>query len=361
MPGGGLGEVFGRRRTILHLSTGGLAITLIALVWIPEPPLAYLAMALLGISTAIYLVPEGGGDAALSFPRSHSFFTFMRRANAATTPLTFTLVLAGTLAVVNNQWATMGVLAVLRMLPEIILDHMAYRRRRDLMSNAPAIESLSQVGNSPMVKASGFIFETRTRRKRLGRGLFNVWLLDSSLGKVFIPGMVEVRGITERIREGAWVSLVGPSTESLGIRAIQPVASVVIPPGWDGGDACWMDVLRRRLLLRRLSSSAAGSLVYMAAVTVMAFITSQLRVYVGLVPAAVAISLLASIFFWVLGEKSAREASSYEVRWYFEPKWSGLPDSARKNRLERLEHQAGSGLIRREYVGLLKETDKGTI
>jgi hypothetical protein len=188
-----------------------------------------------------------------------------------------------------------------------------------------------------------------------------VWLLDSSLNKLFVTGMTEVRELTERVIEGARASVVGPTTVSGGIRAINPVAAVVIPADWGGGDSEWMDVLRRRLRLQRLGSSVTGSCVYLATVLVLGFVVSQLQGYATTGVSTAVFALLASAFFGALGEKSGREASSYDVRWYFEPRWSELSQIAKANRLDRLRYMAGSGSIHWEYISLLENAEPGRV
>jgi hypothetical protein len=346
---------------MLYITISLLGGSLLALVWFPEPPLAYLAILLLGASTAIYLYPEKRGDARLSFSRSHGLFTFLRIENAISVPLTFVFVFAGIEAAQNSQWTLLGCLAILRIFPEIMLDGLSYLKRRELLSKTPPIESLSQVGEAPMAKVRGFVFETRTRRKRMNRTLFNVWLLDSSLEKLFVTGMTEIRGLTERVREGMRVSLVGPTTMAMGIKAVSPVAAVVLPPDWGEEDADWMDVLRRRLRLRRLLYSAFGSVVYLVTISVLSYLVSQFYGYADRTLSTAVFALLAAAFFWALGEKSAGESSSYDIRWYFEPRWSELSERAKANRLERLRHQAGSGSIHWEYVNLIEGADPGTI
>jgi hypothetical protein len=354
------------RNKILITTICLLGCNLLALVWIPEPFLAYMAIALLGASTMIYIYPEGRGDANLVFTRSHTFFTFLRVENAISVPLTFALVYAGIYAVNGTNWFLLGGLAILRIAPEMLLDRLSYARlsyarRRDLLSTVPAVSAISEIVESPMAKVEGFVFETRTRRKRMKRTLFNVWLLDSSLNKLFVTGMTEVRDLTERVREGARASVVGPTTVYGDIRAINPVAAVVMPADWDGGDSEWMEVIRRRLRLQRLGSSIAGSCVYLSTVLVLGLIVSQLQGYAATNLSTAVFALLASAFFGALGEKSGREASSYDVRWYFEPRWSELSQIAKANRLDRLRHMAGSGSIRWEYVKLLENAEPGRI
>ena len=349
------------RRKALYLSTALLAVSLIAIFIIHEPFIAYLALALLATSTAIYLLPEGGSRTTLVFPRSHPYFSFLRLENAASAPVTFLLLFSGINAAVHDWWALLLVLAAIRIPPEVILEHLAHRRRRDLLQDTGAVGNLSELGTRPMLSAGGFLFETRTRRRRMGRTLFNAWMIDSSLCKVFIPGLVEIRGITERVREGARVSIVGPSTDSMGIRAIKPVAAVVLPPGWQGEDHEWLEVVRGRLLKRRLASSVFGSVVFVATAIVLGLVVGQLSGYVDATPSAAAFALLASTFFWALGEKSSQESSSYDVRWYFEPGWSGLSDGARDRRMERLRRQVKSGEISRDYVDLIENADPGSL
>jgi len=355
---GGVGSTL--RRKALYLSTALLAAALVSLFIFPEPTIAYVAMALLATSTAIYLLPEAGSKTTLVFPRSHPYFSFLRLENALSTPATFLLLYAGIHAAVEDRWGLLIVLAAIRILPELILDHLAYRRRRDLLRDTGAVGNLSEICTRPLIRARGFLFETRTRRRRLRRTLFNAWMIDSSLRRVFIPGLVEIRGITERVREGARVSIVGPSTESMGIRAIKPVVAVVLPPDWQGEDVEWLEVVRGRLLKLRLASSASGSAVFVAVAIVLGMVVGQLDDYVGAAPAVLAFALMASAFFWALGEKSAHESSSYDVRWYFEPGWSGLSDGVRARRVERLRHLSKAGEISREYIDLI-EAESGSL
>ncbi|MBU7004173.1 MAG: hypothetical protein HXS50_01305 [Theionarchaea archaeon] len=349
------------RDKILIFTIFLLVCNLLALIWIPEPLLAYLAIVLLGASTVLYMYPEGRGETNLVFPRSHPFYTFLRVENAISMPLTFALVFAGIHAVNGSSWALLVGLAMLRIAPEMLLDRLSYVRRRNLFSAIPAVSSISEIVESPMAKVQGFVFETRTRRRRMKRTLFNVWILDGSLGKLFVTGMMEVRDLTERVIEGARASVVGPTRVADGIRAINPVASLVLPANWEGRDSEWMDVLRRRLLLHRLTYSVMGSCVYLITVSILGYVVSQLQGYVATNVSIVVFALLASGFFGALGEKSAREGSSYDVRWYFEPRWSELSQLAKANRLDRLRHKAGSGGIHWEYIRLLEDAEPGKI
>jgi hypothetical protein len=146
-----------------------------------------------------------------------------------------------------------------------------------------------------------------------------------------------------------------------GIRAINPVAAVVLPADWEGGDSEWMEVLRRRLRMQRLGSSVAGSCVYLITVFILGYVVSQLQGYAANSVSIAVFSFLASVFFGALGEKSAKESSHYDVKWYFEPRWSELSQIAKANRLDRLRHMAGSGSIHWEYVRLLERSDPGKI
>ncbi len=343
-----------KRSHALLISLVGLFTSTVALFYIPNPILAYIGMAFLGSVTLIYLLPEGKPDKHLAFPRTHGFFRFLRLTNFATIPLTFVFVFLGVRFAMTSAYLPLALLAALRVLPSLTLGALDHRKRRDLLAKTPTISSLSLVDENPLCKVVGFVHETRTRRRRFGRVLRNVWLVDASLQKVFIPGMAEIKGVTERVREGAKAFVVGPSTTRLGIRAIQPAGYVVLPPSWEGNEAEWFDVIWQRSRRHRLLTSAAGSMVYVVAIMVLGWLASEIATYAGDTAGPVSIALFAALFFGALSEKSARESAVYEVGSYFEPKWHGLSKEARRRRLERLRLEQESGQISKVYLQILE-------
>jgi hypothetical protein len=245
-------------------------------------------------------------------------------------------------------------LLVLRMAPGWVIARAVFLRRKRLMDATPVTEGLSDVGTSSMCKVRGFIHQTRTRRVRFGKILYNAWITDGSLTKIFITGLTEIKGITEKIREGSRCTVVGPSTVHSSIVAIQPVASLVLPTAFHGTEAEWMEVIWRRTRNRRVMTSGSSSVIYLLAILVLHQVVINLSPALGELMAAGLVALLAAVFFAALTEKAARESETYGVGNYFEPQWEGATREARLRRLERLRQQAELGLIPHEYLGLVE-------
>lgn len=339
------------RRVLLLVSGAGLAACLGLLFLTQSILVAYGGLVFLAMTTVVYLLPEESPGRSLVFPRGHPYFRFIRVLDAASIPSTFFLVFAGILAVAGRAWWILLLLAAVRMLPSLAISKLIHSRSSRLLSMPGT--PIGEMAECGMCHITGFVFETRMRRRRGKHLLYNVWMVDSRGVPAFIPGMAEVRGTTERVSEGARCSVVGPSTLAFGIRAIQPVVSVVLPAGWEGSDSDWHEIIWRRTRTRRLATAGVGSIIYAVAILVMAGIAGMLDGGNPLLAAAI-LSFLAAAFFGALTEKNYREANSYEVESYFEPKWTGLPPEARKKRLETVRRKAKLGHLPGEYVDVLE-------
>jgi hypothetical protein len=332
----------------------GLGASIAILAFRPHPVFAYAGMSFLALATVLYLLPGKPPEGSLVFSRDHPFFGFLRMANMASVPLTVAFVWAGLEAATRSWYWALLLLTLARMVPEVVLARITRRRRRDLLCNTPQARSLSEVREGPMCGATGHIFETRMRQRRLGRTLYNVWLVDDSLQKVFLPAMTHVKGITEPFREGARVYVAGPSALAPGIASIQPVASVVLPGAGASEKARWYDVVWKRSLARRMATTASGSVVYLLAMIVLAWGMSDIAGQPGRSLALGSVSLLSGLFFAFLSRKAGSESAHYDIRGYFEPRWRGLESAARDRRLQRLRQNAEEGRIPREYLGLVE-------
>ena len=346
------------RNHLLGISLAGLASSTAALFWHPNPLLSYIAMAFLALSAITYLIPEKEREKCLTFPREHNFYQFLRKTNLLSVPLTFAFVYAGLEAATSSLYWVVMLLAVMRIGPSLILNRIIHLRRREVL-DAPIEESFAGIDERPLCKAAGYVYETRTRqRRRFGNTLYNVWLIDGSPVKLFLPAMSETKNITEPVREGAKVFVVGPSTRRFGITALQPIVSVVVPPDWMGGETKWFDVIWKRSWKRRLVTVLTGSIVYSVAILVLAWAVSDLSTYAGRLPSLVSISLLSAIFFGFLAEKSARESAIYEVGGYFEPKRHTLSPEKLQQRFDHLKRLVESGLISEDYLNLLEKVER---
>ncbi len=339
------------RRILLLTSAAGLAACIGLLFVTQSVLLAYAGLAFLVATTGAYLLPEEHPDRALIFPRTHPYFRFIRILDFASIPATFLLVLAGVLAAVSRMYWVLVFLAAVRIVPGLAIASVIHRRSTRLLSIPQT--SFLEIEESGMCHVTGYVFETRMRRRRRNRVLYNVWLVDPRGDSTFIPGMREIRGTTERVSEGARCSVVGPSTVAFGVRAIQPIVSVVPPANWEGSDSDWHEVIWRRTRIQRLTAAATGSVVYVMAILIMGMLASMLTGRTSLIPAAT-LSGLAATFFGALTEKNYRESNSYEIGSYFEPRWTGLPPEVRRRRLEVMGRKAEIGKVPREYVAMLE-------
>jgi len=338
---------------MLGCLTGLIVSTAILFIY-HDPLLAYAGLIFLALSAGIYLLPEEHRGRWIRFPHDHPYFRLLRLANLLFLPLTFLFVMGGLWALWEHLYWLLLLLAGLRILPGLLLEGFLQGRRRLLMSQTPEVDSFSGIGKSPLCKAKGYVFETRTRRRRFSSVLYNVWLIDASPTRLFVPSMTEIRSVTESIREGARVSVVGPSTDDLGIAAIQPIACAVPPVDWKGPDEEWMDVVWRRMRKRRLAGALLGSGVYLVAIVALFWVVANLAEYLDALKAMVFLSLLSAAFFAFLSEKSYREGAFYEVKDYFEPKRHHLSAEKWEEKVERLRQLVQSGKMDGDYVRLLE-------
>ncbi len=345
------------RGRLLTASLVCLAACLAALFAYPVPQIAYAGIILLALATGLYLLPESRRGKSLAFPRTHPHFRFLTLLNLASVPLTFAFVLAGLAASISPAIWPLLLLAAARMVPSLAFARILHSRRLRLIEETSAAPDLSRLGESPMSKATGFVYETRTRRRILGRTLYNLWLTDHSGSKAFIPGITEVRGITEKVREGSRCTVVGPVSTLGTIAAIQPAASALAPADWQDTDSAWMNVVWQRARWSRLITSVGGSAVYVLAIVSLSWIVRSLSGGQSMWSAVAVVSALSSAFFWALTEKAARESGYYDVSNYFEPSWKNASAAARRQRLERLRHQSEVGEISGEYLEIVERQE----
>ncbi len=266
-------------------------------------------------------------------------------------PLISVFVYLGLIVTAGQAYGLLLLLAAARILPDLALDRATHRRKRDLLEGTPSTESFSEIGDHDLCKVTGYVHQTRTRYRLWGETVCNVWLVDRLAGKLFLPSVSEIRGVTEPLDEGTRLMAVGPSTRGFGITALQPVACAVVPSGWDQGIAEWFDVLWSRSWRRRLLRSTANSALYLIAVVFLSWAISGIG---GERPAMLAISLLSGLFLSAYSHKTLRESANYDVSGYLEPRWRTLPGEAKERRLQHLRRLAQSGRVAEEYVHLVE-------
>ncbi len=286
------------------------------------------------------------------FPQGHPFFRRLVCLNfLASLPLSSVFVCLGLVSATGREYGLLVLLAAAHIVPDQALSHAIHRWKRDVLEAAPSGRPFSEIGSSNLCKAIGYVHETRTRFRLWGETVYNVWLVDPLAGKLFLPSVSEIRGVTEPLIEGAKLVAVGPSAKGFGITALQPVACVVVPPGWNRGVAEWFDLLWRRSRRRRILRSSANSSLYLIAVAFLSWATSSIG---GGPPGIATISLLSGLFLSIYSHKALRESASYDVSGYFEPRWRALPAEAKERRLQHLRRLAASGRISDEYVRLVE-------
>lgn len=341
-----------QRRRLIAVSVCGLGASGACLWVFRQPILAYIGIGSLAVATVLYLVPETGGGRSLTFPQIHPFFRYLVRLNfLVSLPLSSVFVYLGLIVAGGQAYGLFLLLAAARILPDLALDRATHRRKRDLLEGTPSTESFSGIGDHDLCKVTGYVHQTRTRYRLWGETVCNVWLVDRFAGKLFLPSVSEIRGVTEPLNEGTRLVAVGPSARGFGITALQPVACAVVPSGWDQGIAEWFDVLWSRSWRRRLLRSTANSALYLIAV---AFLSWAISGIVGERPGMLAISLLSGLFLSAYSHKTLRESANYDVSGYFEPRWRTLPEEAKERRLQHLRRLAQSGRVAEEYVHLVE-------
>jgi len=341
-----------RRKWGIAASICGLAAFAVFLALFRQPIFAHAGICCLVLATVLYLIPERGGGRSMVFPQGHPFFRHLVRLNfLASCPLSAVFVYMGLAVATGGGYGLLAVLAATRVLPDHALSYVVHRWKRNLLEATPPAGPFSGIVQSDLRKAVGYVHETRTHYRLWGETIYNVWLVDPLAGKLFLPSVTEIRGITEPLIEGAKLVAVGPIARALGITALQPVAYAVMPPGWNRGIAEWFDFLWRKCRRRRILRSAANSTLYLIAIAFLCWSVSSIG---GGTTSMMAISLLSGLFLSVYSHKSLRESANYDISGYFEPRWHTLPGDAKERRLQHLRRLAESGQVSEEYVHLME-------
>jgi len=339
----------------LVASVTTLAISIIGLFLTQSPALAYAGLISLLLAVIIYLLPGREATAEIVYPRTHRYFRLLRYANIGFIPLTFIFVYFGLQAALDSSWLLLGLICLIRVFPGVTLNALVHRLKRGLIAETVPVDTFDEIEESALTKIQGYVYETRTRRRRLGTVLYNAWLVDGSATKVFIPTISSTPGVTETLREGNLVVAVGPTASSQRIVSLQPIASVIMPPEGRTTAAEWFDVVWRRSRWRRALSAALGTFVFLATILILGWVASEIVEYV---PGSIIIPILAvisALFFASLSEKLSRESARYEVQGYFEP--SRLSDSPEQlaERRSSLHRLVNSGKIPDGYLKALEE------
>ncbi len=342
------------RKYGLRGSIIGLLVSIMALFAYPRPEIGYLGIAFLLSGVVFYLFPSEEPEVFLDFPRQHSYFRFRRLTNLISVPFTFLFIFWGIWAMVNGVWWMLVLLALLRIIPSLVIMNLTHGRRRRILEEVPMMDSLGDIETDSMCKVSGYIYETRTRGRRFGSTIYNVWLVDETGNKAFLPTVTAIQDVTESPGEGKRLVAAGPSTRNRDIAAVQPVADVVLPPEGDQDFIARFDETWKKTKRRRILTSLSGSLIYLLAITVLGWVSLQFMEYANPTLVLATISFLSSTFFGIISEKWDRETARYETGQYFEPNRSSLSERAREHREEHLRRMVERGGIPGNYLRILE-------